>query len=156
VLGVLEQLDDVAGGVLEQDLLAAGPGEDLVPERHTRGPEAVDLGRDVVDDQVDAVPHAGAGGGAVEHRLTGRAARAAEEEPQVAPHGVGEHRREVRAHLEAEVGRVEVDGGSDVVDQVADADELFDVGHGSSSAVRVASRKPIRMSSSAARARKAG
>jgi hypothetical protein len=34
----LEELDRVAGGVLEQDLLAARPADDLVAERQPRGP----------------------------------------------------------------------------------------------------------------------
>src|SRR5215831_6624256 len=57
----LEQLDEVAGRVLDQDLLAARAGHDVVAERHAGGLQAVDLGRDVVDDEVDAVPAAGTG-----------------------------------------------------------------------------------------------
>jgi hypothetical protein len=57
----LEQLDDVARGVLEKDLGAAGSGEDVVAEGEPITAEARDLGLDVVDDEVDAVPAAGAG-----------------------------------------------------------------------------------------------
>jgi hypothetical protein len=41
-----------------------------------------------------------------------------------AAHDIGERGRVARADLEAEVGRVEVDGAFDVVDHVADVHEL--------------------------------
>src|SRR4051812_4717479 len=53
--GRLKELDRVAGRILEQDLLAARSGHDVVAERHARGAQAFDLGSDVVDDEVDAV-----------------------------------------------------------------------------------------------------
>src|SRR5262245_66669962 len=66
--GGLEELDDVAGGVLEQDLPAAGSCEDVVAEPGPRGAEAGDFGIDVVDDEVDAVPAAGSWPGAVDRK----------------------------------------------------------------------------------------
>jgi len=54
--GGLEELDRVARGVLEQDLLAARPADDVVAEGQARGPQPLDVGRDVLDDEVDAVP----------------------------------------------------------------------------------------------------
>jgi len=45
----LDELDRVAGWVVDQDLLAARAGDDLVPEAKPRCPEA--LGLDVVDDE---------------------------------------------------------------------------------------------------------
>ena len=66
----------------------------------------------------------GAGRAAVGHRPSGRARRPAEQQAQVAADDVGERRRGVRAQREAEVGGVEVDGGLDVVDHVADVHEL--------------------------------
>jgi len=60
----LEQLDDVAGGILEQDLLAAWIGDDVVAERQAGGAEPLDLGRDVLDDEVDLVPAPGLRGAA--------------------------------------------------------------------------------------------
>src|SRR5437763_76209 len=56
LVGGLEQLDRVAGGVLEQDLLPAGTGHDVVAEVHARVAESLDLGSDVIDNEVDAVP----------------------------------------------------------------------------------------------------
>ncbi len=59
--GGLEELDDVAGRVLEQDLLAAGSFHDVVAERRAGVAEPSDLGVDVVDDEVDPVPTSRAG-----------------------------------------------------------------------------------------------
>src|SRR3954469_24886373 len=65
--GGLEELDRVAGGVLEQDLPPAGPGDDVVAECQAGGAQAVDLIRDVLDDEVDAVPAARLRGAPVGH-----------------------------------------------------------------------------------------
>src|SRR6266540_1564153 len=43
--GRLEQFDRVAGGVVDQDLGAAGPGHDVVAELHSFSAEPLDLGR---------------------------------------------------------------------------------------------------------------
>ena len=62
----------------------------------------------------------------------GRAAelcRPAQQQPQVAALDVGECRRKRCQHGEAEMAGVEVDGGGDVVDQIADAD-CGVIGHG--------------------------
>ena len=50
----MEEFDDVAGGVLEQDLLAACSFEDVVAKRSTRGAEAGDFGIDVVHYEVNS------------------------------------------------------------------------------------------------------
>src|SRR3954463_909190 len=123
--GGLEELDRVAGRVLEQDLPAAWPADDVVAERQGGGPQPVDLGADVLDDEVDAVPASRLWRSAIGHRPPGRTLRAGEQQPQVAAHDVGERGRRVRSHREAEMGGVEVDGSLDVVDHVADVDELF-------------------------------
>src|SRR6266511_1120801 len=73
--GRLEQFDRVAGGVVDQDLGAAGPGHDVVAELHSFSAEPLDLGRYVVDNEVDAVPAAWAGFAPVGHRAPGRAGR---------------------------------------------------------------------------------
>jgi hypothetical protein len=60
----LKQLDRVASGVLEQDLLAARPADDVVAERQSGGTQPLDLGPDIFDDEVDAgssLPAAGCG-----------------------------------------------------------------------------------------------
>src|SRR4030088_2648222 len=59
--GRLEQLDQIAGGILEQDLRTAGPGHDLVAEFDSGGAQPCDLGGEIIDDQVNAVPAAGTG-----------------------------------------------------------------------------------------------
>jgi hypothetical protein len=116
----LEQLDGVAGGILEQDLLAARPANDVVAEGEARGPQPLDISRDVVNDEVDAVPAAGTGCAPVGHRPPGRARRTAEQQPQVAAHDVGESGRGAGAQRKAEVLGVKGDGVLDVVDHVAD------------------------------------
>jgi hypothetical protein len=57
----LEQLDHVAGWILEQDLLPAGPGHDVVAERGARIAQVCDVSVDIVDDEMDSIPAAGAG-----------------------------------------------------------------------------------------------
>jgi hypothetical protein len=84
-----------------------------------------DLAVDVVDDEVDPVPAAGSGLGAIGHGPAGRAGRPGEQQAEVPALDVGEGRTGPRDHLEVENGRVEVDRLVDVVDHVADADHLI-------------------------------
>jgi hypothetical protein len=51
----LEEPDDVARGILEQDLGAARAGDDVVAERRSRLAQPANFGIDLVD-EVDAVP----------------------------------------------------------------------------------------------------
>ncbi len=53
--GGLEEFDQVAGRVGEQDLASAGAGDDVAKEGQTRVAEPSDLGIDVVEDEVDAI-----------------------------------------------------------------------------------------------------
>jgi hypothetical protein len=55
----LEEFDNIARGVLEQDLLAARTRDDVVAKRNTGGPKPGNLGIDVVDDKMKAAPSAG-------------------------------------------------------------------------------------------------
>src|SRR4051812_22559225 len=64
----LEELDRVPRWVVDDDLLAARALDHLVAEAHVGGAEAFDLGVDVVDDQVDAVPASRLGLAPVGHR----------------------------------------------------------------------------------------
>ena len=48
--GRLEELDRVAGGIVEQDLLAAGTAHDVVAEGQPRGAQPVDLAGEVLHD----------------------------------------------------------------------------------------------------------
>ena len=57
----LEQLDRVAVRVVEEDLLAAGPADDVVAERGAGVAEAVDERVEVVDLDDEPVPAAGLG-----------------------------------------------------------------------------------------------
>src|SRR5918995_2574391 len=107
IAGWLEQLDWIAGGVLEQDLLATRPADDVVAERQTGGPQPLDVGRDVLDDEVDPVPASRPGRAPVGHRPPGRARRSAQQQPQVAAHDVGERGGGAGADLEAEMCGVE-------------------------------------------------
>src|SRR3954451_20474312 len=126
--GGLEELDRIACGVVYEDLLPAGAGDDVVAEAEPRLAEPRDLALDVVDDQVDPVPAAWLRDTAVGHGAAGGARRPAQQQPQRPAHDVGERRRVARAQLKPEVLRVEADGALDVVDEVADAHEL--VRHG--------------------------
>ena len=127
-----------------------GPVTMSLRKRQPRGSQPFDFGVDVVDDEVDAVPAARLGFAAVGHRPSGRARRPAQQQTQVAAGDVGERRGGAGAQLEAEVGGVEVDGALDVVDHVADVDEL--VRHALTSWVCAiaSSKKPMRVSRSAA------
>ena len=89
------------------------------------GAKPLGLGRDVVDDQVDAVPAPGAGLPPVGHRPAGRALRPGEQQPEPAADDLRKGRRPVLAQLEPEMAGVEVDRRVDVVDHVADVHELL-------------------------------
>src|SRR6266566_9724264 len=83
----LEQLDQVTGGILDQDLPDAHAGDDVVAEMCALAAQFLDGGGQVFDLQGDPVPAARLGQRAVRHR--GAAALAAvgdtEQQPQVAP-----------------------------------------------------------------------
>ncbi len=66
----LEQLDRIAGGILDQDLLATITCYDVVAERHTSLLQRLDGGDQILDFQLDAVPAAGGRNLPVGHRLT--------------------------------------------------------------------------------------
>ena len=79
--GRLEQLDDVAGRVFQQNLLAARAGDNIVPEGNARGTQPLHLGRDIAHYEVNAVPSAGGRHRAVRHWPARRAARPAQQKP---------------------------------------------------------------------------
>ena len=122
VCGRLEQLDRIAGRILEEDLGPAGAPHDVVSEPQAGGPQALHFGDEVVHDELDPVPAARHRLPAIGHGPTGRARSAAEQEPETFPRDVREGRGLPGEKAEAEVGRVEGDGGVDVVDHVADVD----------------------------------
>src|SRR5207247_8170234 len=98
---------------------------DLAAESDARRAKPRDLGLDVVDDEVDAVPAARAGLPAVWHRTAGRACRTAQQDAKWPADDVGERRSHVRAQCEPEVRRVERDRGVDVLDHVANIDRAL-------------------------------
>src|SRR3954454_946097 len=121
----LEELDRVARGVLDQDLLAADACDDLVPEGRARLAQFLHRRLEILDLELEAVPAAGLGHCAGWHRLTAAArpsAGRAQRQPQVAASEHREGRSGTHDLLEAEHPAVEVDGGIDIVDDVADAD----------------------------------
>lgn len=124
-LARLEELDRIPGWIVDEDLLAAGSGDNLVAERQPRGTEPFYLGGNVVDEQVDAVPPARFRLTSVRHRPGGGALRPAEEQAQIPSQNIGEGRRLVRLQREAEMTRVEGDRSVDVVDDVTDIDGLI-------------------------------
>ena len=63
--GRLEQLDEVAGRIGEQDLTSAGAGDHLAAEGRSHAAEPVDLGVEVVDDEMDPIAAGGGGVGGV-------------------------------------------------------------------------------------------
>ena len=77
----LKELDWIARRVVDQNLRAARAFHDVVSEAETGRPQTLHLGREIVDEQMDAVPAAGLRLSSVRHRAGGRARRPAEEQP---------------------------------------------------------------------------
>jgi hypothetical protein len=59
--GGLKQLDEIAGRILQQDLRSARPRHDVIAELDAGGAQPRDLAREVVHDEVNAIPAARAG-----------------------------------------------------------------------------------------------
>jgi len=53
-----EQLDRIAGRVVQQDLRPSRASQDLIAEMHTRTAKSRHLGLEVIDDEVNTVPAA--------------------------------------------------------------------------------------------------
>src|SRR6476620_8955995 len=100
--GRLEQLDEVARGIDGEDLRPGRTAHDLVAEPNSLVGEAGDLAVEVVDDEVDAVPTAGARPFTIGHRPARRALWAGQQEPQVASSDIRQHRSR-EADSESEV-----------------------------------------------------
>jgi hypothetical protein len=84
----LEQFDQVAGRVDEQDLAPAGAGDHGAAEGEAGVAEPGDLGIQVVDDEVDTV--AASGGGVVGVARAPELAGSGQQEPKWAAYQVGE------------------------------------------------------------------
>ena len=89
--------------------------------------------------EVQPIPPAGPRCRAVGHRASGRTHRARQQQSQVAPFHIGERRREGVEHLEPEESGVELDRLGDIVDEIADADNVV-IGHGRNSLVGLTRR----------------
>src|SRR4051794_4044075 len=82
--GWLEQLDRVAGGIVEQHLVGPDADEDLAAEARTLAFESGDRRFQVLDLETESVPPTRGGHAAVRQRLTRRAgAGAVQQQPQV-------------------------------------------------------------------------
>src|SRR5262245_32632188 len=75
----LKQFDQITGRVHEQNLGSARPGHDVVSEFHTDLTQPSNLGRKIIDNQVNAIPTAWLGALAVRHRSASRAGGAAQQ-----------------------------------------------------------------------------
>ena len=106
----------------------AAPGievaEPVVAEREPGLTQALHLGRQVVDQEMNAVPAPRLGLSSIRHRARRRALRPAEEQAQAAALHVGECGCLVGQQLKAEVRRVEGDRRLHVVDHVPDMNRL--------------------------------
>ena len=91
--GRFGQLDQVAGRILEEDLLDLDAGDDVVARAGPSVAQLLDAGVEVGDLQGEAVPPAGFLLGPIRHGgATATAAGDAEQHPKVAPVQHGEHR----------------------------------------------------------------
>src|ERR687898_1237409 len=119
----LEELDRVAGRVLEQHLAAAPPRDDVITEAGSALAQRLNLALEVRDLDLDAIPAPGLRTTAIGHRLS-RAARAGliEEQPQVASRQDCKARLGPHLDIEAEQLAVEVNRGVNVIGDVANAD----------------------------------
>src|SRR4029079_15251967 len=69
--GRLEQLDHIAGRILSEDLLAAGPFDNIVAETHAMLAQLRDGLGQVVDLDHESIPAAGFGHASIGHRPGG-------------------------------------------------------------------------------------
>src|SRR5215216_2874397 len=118
-----EKFDEVAGGILKQDLLAAPATDDLVAKVRPRVAYGPNLAGEIVDLQLDAVPAARLGLPAVGHGLARSAGtRLVQQEAQVASREDRETGGGVKLDVKAEPLGVELDHRVDVMDYVTHAD----------------------------------
>src|SRR5215813_2376804 len=82
VFGGLEKLHEVARRIAQQNLRASRPPHDLISKLHASSTQPRDLGRQILHDQVNAVPAAGSGFGSIGHRSASRTGRPCQQQPQ--------------------------------------------------------------------------
>jgi len=119
-----EQLDGIPRGILQENLIASDPLNQVAPEANTRGAQGVDHHAQVSDLQLEAVPAARLGTSSVRHRLPAPTLPAghAEEEAQVAASQHGKGGGGTHLDREIEMPGVEGDRRVEIGDDVADAD----------------------------------
>src|SRR5215472_700900 len=127
-VGGFEQLDEVTGGVSQQNLASGGADDHIAAERQPGAAQPVDHGIEVVDYQMDAV--IAAAGDVVRGGAGTRAGGSGEQQPQGTRRDFGEGGCGAAAQGEPEMGGVEVNGRLDVVNEVADTGELVGYRHG--------------------------
>src|SRR5690606_8016758 len=119
----LEQLHQVAGRVLDEHLRSAGSGHGLLrPERHSGCLKTLDLLREIVDLDMDAIPATWRLLRAVRECALSRAAFTAEQQSHAIPHDGRKRRRGVMLQRESEMCRIEANGLGNIIDHVTDSD----------------------------------
>jgi hypothetical protein len=118
----LKQLNWIASWVIENNLRAARPGNDIVAKVNACPAESIDFRREVIDDEMNTVPTARSRVAAIRHRTPGRASRSAQQETQITASDISEGGECFRDQGEAEMASVKVEGRLDVVDHIADVD----------------------------------
>ena len=78
----LKQLDEIAGRIHQQDLRSTRTGHDVITEAHTGSAKPRDLGRKIIDNEMNAVPSPGRRTLAIRQGPAGRAQWPAEQQPQ--------------------------------------------------------------------------
>src|SRR5207245_4452260 len=124
----LEELDRIAGRLVEHDLGATRPGADVTAEAQAGRPEPAHLCGEILDHELDAVPASRDGLPAVGQAPTARARLPAEQQPEIVASDRHERWHCVGLDDEAEVGRVEADRGTDVVNDVPDVGRSHEKG----------------------------
>jgi hypothetical protein len=107
LMGGLEQFDDVAGGIFEQDLRASNANEDIVAERQSSRLQPINFCCEVGHRQKNAIPTARDGTAAIGHGTRTRAGRAAQQQPEVPSGDRSERWGGVLFNNEAEILGVE-------------------------------------------------
>src|SRR5262245_10691329 len=118
----LEQLHRIPRRILDQDLLTAHTGDDVIAESHTSLAQSRDELREIVHLDRKAVPTARLWHSAVGHRSSAAALRIrhAEDQAQIAARQHRKRRRGMHVEMKAEMRRVKRDRGVDVANDVAD------------------------------------
>src|SRR5574341_194315 len=119
----LEQLERLAVGILDLNLLAARAGFHPVAEIEARIRQLFDRRREIGDLEDDSVPAAGLLCTAIGHGAGPRCSGAAQDQLETGNRNLREGRWMLAVQLEAEVSGIEVDRALDVLHLISDAVE---------------------------------